>query len=148
MKVANTIDIKNKRAGFEYAFIEKYSAGIQLTGTEIKSVRDGKVNFTDSFCVIHDAEIFVKNMHISQYTEGSYNNHEPKRTRKLLLTKKEIKKLTNKMKEKGLTIVPIRIFISERGFAKLEIALARGKKSYDKRQDMKEKDAKRAIREY
>src|ERR1035438_2158482 len=100
------LNITNKRASFEYSILEKYSAGIQLSGTEIKSVRAGKVNFTDSFCMIHDGEIFVKNMHISYYTEGSYNNEEPKRTRKLLLTKKEIKKLTTKMKEKGLTIVP------------------------------------------
>ena len=141
------LNIKNKRATFEYAFIDKYSAGIQLTGTEIKSIREGKVNFTDSFCVIHDGEIFVKNMHISHYTEGSYNNVETKRTRKLLLTKKEIRKLATKMKEKGLTIVPIRIFINERGFAKVDIALAKGKKTYDKRQDLKEKDIKRQMRE-
>lgn len=141
------LNIKNKRASFEYAFLEKYSAGIVLTGTEIKSVREGKVNFTDSFCVIHNEEIFVRNMHISQYTQGSYNNVETKRTRKLLLTKKEIKKLATKMKEKGLTIVPIRIFISERGFAKLDIALAKGKKTYDKRSDLKEKDLKRQMRE-
>ena len=142
------INIKNKKASFEYAFLEKYSAGIQLTGTEIKSVRDGKVNFTDSFCVIQEGEIFIKNLHIAQYTEGSYNNHEPKRTRKLLLTKKEIRKLTVKMKEKGLTIVPLRMFINERGYAKLDIALAKGKKSYDKRQDLKEKDIQRAMKEY
>ncbi len=141
------LNIKNKRANFEYSFLEKYSAGMVLTGTEIKSVREGKVNFTDSFCVIHHNEIFVKNMHISHYTEGSYNNVEAKRTRKLLLTKKEIKKLNAKMKEKGLTIVPIRIFISDRGFAKLDIALAKGKKTYDKRSDLKEKDLKRQMRE-
>lgn len=142
------INIKNKKAGFEYAFLEKYSAGIQLTGTEIKSVRAGRVNFTDSFCVIQDGEIFIKNLHIAQYTEGSYNNHEPKRTRKLLLTKKEIRKLSVKMKEKGLTIVPLRMFINERGYAKLDIALAKGKKSYDKRADLKEKDIQRAMKEY
>lgn len=141
------LNITNKRATFEYSFLEKYSAGIQLSGTEIKSVRAGKVNFTDSFCVIHEGEIFVKNMHISHYTEGSYNNEEPKRTRKLLLTKKEIKKLTTKMKEKGLTIVPVRIFINERGFAKVDIALAKGKKSFDKRQDLKEKDIRRQMRD-
>ncbi len=139
--------VKNKRAGFEYSFLEKYSAGIVLTGTEIKSIRDGKVNFVDSFCVIHEGEIFVKNMHISQYTEGSYNNHEPKRTRKLLLKKREIKKLAGKMKEKGLTIVPISIFINERGFAKMDIALAKGKKTYDKRVDLKEKDIRRQMRD-
>jgi SsrA-binding protein len=142
------LNIKNKKASFEYAFLEKYSAGIQLTGTEIKSIRDGKVNFTDSFCVIDNGEIFIKNLHIAQYTEGSYNNHEPKRTRKLLLTKKEIRKLSVKMKEKGLTIVPLRMFINERGFAKLDIALAKGKKSYDKRADLKEKDIQRAMKEY
>lgn len=142
------LNIKNKKAGFEYAFLEKYSAGIQLTGTEIKSVRDGKVNFTDSFCVIDNGEIFIKNLHIAQYTEGSYNNHEPKRTRKLLLTKKEIRKLSVKMKEKGLTVVPLRMFINERGYAKLDIALAKGKKSYDKRADLKEKDIQRAMKEY
>jgi len=142
------LNIKNKKAGFEYAFLEKYSAGIQLTGTEIKSVREGKVNFTDSFCVIQDGEIFIKNLHIAQYTEGSYNNHETKRTRKLLLTKKEIRKLSVKMKEKGLTIVPLRMFINERGYAKLDIALAKGKKSYDKRADLKEKDIQRAMKEF
>jgi len=142
------LNIKNKKASFEYAFLEKYSAGIQLTGTEIKSIRDGKVNFTDSFCVIDNGEIFIKNLHIAQYTEGSYNNHEPKRTRKLLLTKKEIRKLSVKMKEKGLTIVPLRMFINERGFAKLDIELAKGKKSYDKRADLKEKDIQRAMKEY
>ena len=144
----SAINIKNKKASFDYAFLEKYAAGIQLTGTEIKSVREGKVNFTDSFCVLMDGELFIKNMHIAQYTEGSYNNHEPKRTRKLLLTKKELRKLSVKMKEKGLTIVPLRMFINERGFAKLDIALAKGKKSYDKRADMKEKDIQRAMKEY
>jgi SsrA-binding protein len=141
----NHINIKNRRASFEYSFLDKYVAGIQLTGTEIKSIREAKANISDGFCVFADDELYVRNMHISEYTQGTYNNHEPKRDRKLLLTKHELKKLSGKLKDKGLTIVPLRLFINEKGLAKMEIALAKGKKLYDKREDLKQKDAKREI---
>lgn len=139
------VQIKNKRASFEYFLIEKYIAGIQLTGTEIKSLRDGKANITDAYCSFTNDELFVRNMHISEYTYGTYLNHEPKRERKLLLNKRELRKLQNKLKEQGITIVPIILFINEKGLAKLEIALAKGKKLYDKRETMKSKDAQREI---
>lgn len=138
--------IKNKKAGFEFQLLESYTAGIQLTGTEIKSIRAGKANLSDSYCIFENEELWVKNMHISEYKEGSYNNVEPKRQRKLLLTKKELNKLHQKVKMKGLTIIPVKLFINERGYAKLEIALARGKKFHDKREDLKLKDARREMR--
>jgi len=141
----NKINIKNKKAVFEYHLLDKYTAGIQLTGTEIKSLRGNKANLADSYCAFLRNELWVKEMHIAQYTHGSYNNHEPKRDRKLLLNRQELKKLSVKIKQGGLTIVPIRLFINERGLAKLEIALAKGKKLYDKREDLKRKDAKRDI---
>jgi len=139
------VQIKNKRASFEYFFIEKYIAGIQLTGTEIKSLREGKANITDAYCSFTNNELFVRNMHISEYTYGTYLNHPPKRERKLLLNKRELHKLLNKLKEQGITIIPTFLFINERGFAKIEIALAKGKKLYDKRETLKTKDAKREI---
>jgi SsrA-binding protein len=139
------VQIKNKRASFEYFFIEKYIAGIQLTGTEIKSLRDGKANITDAFCSFTNNELFVRNMHISEYTYGTYLNHIPKRDRKLLLNKRELRKLLIKLKEQGITIIPTFLFINGKGFAKLEIALAKGKKLYDKRETMKNKDAQREI---
>jgi SsrA-binding protein len=139
------LNIKNRRASFEYHFLDIYTAGIQLTGTEIKSVRESKVNLTDGFCVFLNGELWLKNVHIAEYKDGTYNNHEPKRTRKLLLNRSELRKLQSKMREKGLTIVPLRMFINDRGFAKLEIALAKGKKQYDKREDLKLKDAKRQM---
>ena len=138
--------IKNKKAGFEFQLLESYTAGIQLTGTEIKSIRAAKANLSDSYCIFENGELWVKNMHISEYKEGSYNNVEPKRQRKLLLTKKELHKLLQKVKVKGLTIIPVKLFINERGYAKLEIALARGKKFHDKRQDLKLKEARREMR--
>ncbi len=116
-----------------------------LTGTEIKSIREGKANLTDSYCLITNDELWVKNMHISEYTHGSYANHEPKRTRKLLLKKSEILKIISKLKDKGTTIIPIQIFFNERGLAKLEIAVARGKKMFDKREDIKKKDVAREM---
>lgn len=140
--------IKNKKAGFEFQLLESYTAGIQLTGTEIKSIRAGKANLSDSYCIFENEELWVKSMHISEYKEGSYNNVEPKRQRKLLLTKKELHKLHQKVKVKGLTIIPVKLFINERGFAKLEIALAKGKKFHDKREDLKLKDARREMREH
>ena len=144
-KDPNNINIKNKKASFEYHFIDKFVAGIVLQGSEIKSIRDGKVNLQASYVTIHKNEAFVKEMHISQYKEASYNNHEPKRDRKLLLSKKEIQKLGSKSQEQGLTIVPVRMFITNRGLAKLEIALAKGKKIHDKRHDIKEKDLKKDL---
>jgi SsrA-binding protein len=143
--MTNTIDIKNKRASFEYEFLEKHIAGIQLTGTEIKSIREGQANLTDAYCMFENNEMFVKSMHISEYKYGSVYNHEPKRPRKLLLRKQELNKLKRKSEEKSLTLVPIRLFINEKGLAKLEIALAKGKKTYDKREDIKKRDIKRDI---
>lgn len=141
----NNVNIKNRRASFEYLFLEKYIAGIQLTGTEIKSIRESKVNITDGFCVFVNDELWARNIHIAEYKEGSYNNHEPKRDRKLLLNKNELKKLSGKLQDRGLTIIPLRLFINEKGYAKMEIALAKGKKLFDKRESLKEKDAKRQI---
>ncbi|MBL0103874.1 MAG: SsrA-binding protein SmpB [Bacteroidetes bacterium] len=139
------IVIKNKKASFEYNFLTTYTAGIMLTGTEVKSIREGKATLTDAFCVFMNGDLWVKNMHISEFKQGSYNNHEPKRLRKLLLNKSEMQKILSKLKEKGTTIIPIQLFFSDRGFAKLEIALARGKKLFDKREDMKKKDQQREI---
>lgn len=144
-KDPNNINIKNRKASFEYQFIDKYKAGIVLQGSEIKSIRDGKVNLQASYCTIHNNEAFVKELHISPYKEASYNNHEPKRERKLLLSKREIKKLTSKSQEQGLTIIPVRLFVTKNGLAKLEIALAKGKKIHDKRHDIKEKDLKKDL---
>jgi len=141
----SNINIKNRKAKFEYELIEKFVAGIQLVGTEIKSIRGGKVNLSDSYCQFVHGELYVKNVHISEYEMGNINNHIAKRDRKLLLTKKELEKLERKTKESGLTIVPTRLFMNDRGLAKLEIALARGKKIYDKRETLKRKDAQRDI---
>lgn len=139
------INIKNRKASFEYQFLDKFIAGMVLQGSEIKSIREGKVNLQASYCVIHNSEVFVKEMHISPYKEASYYNHEPKRERKLLLGKREIKKLTAKSQEQGLTIIPTRLFVNDRGLAKLEIALAKGKKIHDKRHDIKERDMKKDL---
>jgi len=139
------IAIKNKKAGFEYFLTEEFIAGIVLTGTEIKSIREGKANLTDSFCAFVNDELFVKNMHISEYKYGTYLNHDPKRDRKLLLTRKELRKIIVKTREKGLTIIPTLLFIDENGRAKLKIAIARGKKLYDKRETLKTKDTRREI---
>jgi len=139
------VKIKNRKASFEYFLIERLVAGIQLYGTEIKSIRNGKANLTDSYCVFVHEEMFVRNLHIAEYSHGTYNNHEPKRDRKLLLTKRELKKLSTKVQEKGFTIVPVQLFINERGLAKLEIALAKGKHTYDKRESLKQKDSKREM---
>jgi len=137
------IKIKNRRVTFEFELIEKWIAGIKLTGTEIKSIRGGKVNLTESYCQFFGGELYVKNMHISEYDFGTHNNHEARRDRKLLLNRKELTKLEKKVKESGLTIVCVKLFINDRGLAKLEIALARGKKTYDKRESLKLKDSKR-----
>ena len=136
------IYIKNKKAYFEYSILDKYVAGIKLLGTEIKSIREGKANLNDAFCTFIDGQLYVRNLHIAEYSFGSFYNHEAKRDRVLLLNKKELKKLQTRGEEKGLTIVPLALFISERGFAKLEIALAQGKKEFDKRDSIKDRDAK------
>lgn len=143
--MANPVNIKNKKASFEYFLLEKYTAGIVLTGTEIKSVRDSKASIAEAYCLFLNGELFVRNMHISEYTYGTYNNHEPRRDRKLLLNAKELRKLNNKLKEQGTTLVPTLLFINEKGLAKLEIALAKGKKLYDKRETLKGKDMQREI---
>ena len=139
------INIKNRRATFDYEIIETYTAGIVLTGTEIKSIRLGKASLVDTFCYFVNEELWVKNMHIAEYFYGSYNNHQVRRDRKLLLNKKELAKLTRGTRETGNTIVPLKMFISGKGLAKLDIALARGKKQYDKRESLKEKDARREV---
>jgi SsrA-binding protein len=141
----NEINIKNKKAWHDYEFIERFTAGMQLTGTEIKSIRAGKASLVDSYCFFRDDELYVKGMHITEYDFGNINNHDPKRDRKLLLNRKELKKLAKNVKEKGLTIVTLNIFLNEKGYAKLEIALARGKKEYDKREDLKKKDSQREL---
>lgn len=143
MSTENNIHIKNKNASFEYSFIDKYIAGIQLTGTEIKSIREGKSNINDAFCVFMKNELFIRNMHIAHYFNGTYNNVAEKRDRKLLLNKHELEKLQGKLKDQGLTIIPLRLFITEKGYAKLEIALAKGKKLFDKREDIKKRDTER-----
>jgi len=143
--MGNQINIKNRKAKFEYEFLEKFTAGIQLYGTEIKSIRAGKASIVEGFCFVNNDELFIKNMYISEYEQGSYNNHEPRRTRKLLLNRNEIDKLIKKKKDVGLTIVPLSLFINDKGYAKLDIALAKGKKLHDKRHDLKDKDAKRSM---
>ncbi|MDE6080540.1 MAG: SsrA-binding protein SmpB [Duncaniella sp.] len=139
------INIKNRRATFDYAITDTYTAGIVLTGTEIKSIREGKASLVDTFCFIDRDEVWVKNMYIAEYFYGSYNNHVERRDRKLLLNRKEILKLRKAVKETGYTIVPLRLFINDRGLAKLVIGVARGKKEYDKRQSIKEREDRRSL---
>lgn len=135
----------NRNAKYEYAFLEEYTAGIQLFGTEIKSVRNKDVSIAEGYCAFKGNELFILNMNIAHYEQGSYNNHEPKRERKLLLNKQELKKLKGKLKDKGLTIIPTRMFISDKGHAKLNIALAKGKKIHDKRDGIKDRDIQRDV---
>jgi SsrA-binding protein len=139
------LNILNKKATFEFEILDKFTAGIMLTGTEIKSVREGKVNLSDAFCSFIQGELFVRNLHISEYSMGTHFNHEPKRMRKLLLQKRELRKLNTKVKEKGLTIIPLKLFMSDTGYAKMDIGLAKGKKIYDKRESIKEKDVRRDL---
>lgn len=141
----NHISIKNKKAYYQYFLAEEFTAGIQLTGTEIKSVREGKVSFVDAYCSFFEGELFVRGMHISEYRLGTHYNHDPKRDRKLLLTRRELKKLEGKSREKGFTIIPVLLFIDEKGLAKLNIALAKGKHSYDKRETIKQRDIERDL---
>ncbi len=143
--IASQINVKNKKAFFEYHILDKYVAGVKLLGTEIKSIREGKANINDSFCAFLNGDLYIRNMHIAEYSHGSFYNHEAKRDRQLLLTKRELKKLKVKGEERGYTIIPLRMFISDRGFAKLEIALAQGKKDFDKRDSIKERDTKREL---
>jgi SsrA-binding protein len=143
--MTDSINIKNKKAYFEFEFLEKFTAGIQLTGTEIKSIREGKVNMNDAWCYFQKTELWVKNLNIAAYEKATHYNHEPLRPRKLLLRKKELNKLQQKIKERGLTIIPLRVFISDRGFAKIEIALSKGKKTHDKREVIKERDVRREM---
>ena len=139
------INILNKRAKFDYEFLEKFDAGIVLTGTEIKSIRLGKASITESFCEFHNGELFVINSQVEEYLYGTHYNHKAKSERKLLLNKKELKSLEKSMQNKGLTIIPFRLYVNEKGYAKMEIALCRGKKTYDKRETIKDRDTKREI---
>lgn len=142
---AKNINIKNRRATFDYEIGDTYTAGMVLTGTEIKSIRAGKASLTDSYCVIDRGEVWVKGMNISEYFYGSYNNHLARRDRKLLLSKKEISKIEKAISDPGYTLIPLRLFISDRGYAKLVVGIARGKKQYDKRQSIKEREDKRIL---
>lgn len=144
-KISNNIQIKNKRATFDYELLETFTAGIVLTGTEIKSIRLGKASLVDTFCLVENGEVWVKNMYIAEYFYGTYNNHAARRDRKLLLTKKEIRKIENAARNNGFTIVPTRMFINDRGLAKVIVAIAKGKKEYDKRDSIKERDDKREM---
>lgn len=140
------MELSNRKAYYEYSFEAKYIAGLVLSGTEIKSLRTGKASFNDSYCIFNKGELFVKSLHISEYSFGTIHNHEPLQERKLLLHKKELRKLENKIKEKGYSIIPLKIFIAENGFAKMEIGLGRGKKIYDKRETIKERESDRDIK--
>jgi len=139
------INIKNKRAYFDFEILDKYTAGIMLTGTEIKAIRDGKANINEAFCQLKKDELHIVNMHIAEYTFGTHYNHVPNQPRKLLLNKRELRQIKKKITEKGLTVIPLLLFLNERGLAKLEIAVAKGKKTHDKRQSLKEKDNKREM---
>ena len=144
-KPTNQITIKNKRASFDYELLETFTAGIVLTGTEIKSIRLGKASLVDTFAIVERGEVWVKNMYVAEYAFGTYNNHAPRRDRKLLLNRKEIRRLQTATKDRGFTLVPTRLFINERGLAKLVLAIARGKKEYDKRQSIRERDDRREM---
>ena len=142
-KQAQQLNIQNRKASFEYELLLRMDAGIQLSGTEIKSVRAGKVSLAESYGVFVKNELYLRNMHIEEYAQGNIYNHEPKRDRKLLLNKTELNKLQSKLKDKGLTIIPLRMYLSESGYAKVEIALAKGRKLYDRRENLKQKDIQR-----
>ena len=144
-RFSNNINIRNRQATFEFELLDKWVAGLVLKGTEIKSIREGKVNLQDGYCYFNDGELFVKGISITPYSQGTHYNHEAARERKLLLKRSELKNLEARVEEKGLTLVPTRLFINDRGYAKLEIALGRGKKLYDKRASIKERDARREL---
>jgi SsrA-binding protein len=143
--VRQQLNIQNKKARFEYHLIDKYTAGIQLTGTEIKSIRNGKASIMEAYCIFENGEVWLRNMNISAYENGSFNNHKPRGDRKLLLNRKEIDKIEKFLKDKGNTLIPVKMFLSEKGWVKLDIACAKGKKLHDKRHDLKEKDDKRSM---
>ena len=140
-----SVSITNRKARYEYQLFDVFTAGLQLTGTEIKSIRQGNANLNEAYCYVQDNEAWITGMYVAEYSHGSFMNHEPKRIRKLLLNKKEIKKISSFLQDEGATVVPLKLFVNEKGWAKLEIALAKGKKLYDKRQDLKEKDDKRQV---
>ncbi|MBZ4191590.1 SsrA-binding protein SmpB [Niabella beijingensis] len=146
--MANQLSIKNRSAYYEYFIDATYQAGIALLGTEVKSLREGKASFNDSYCIIHQGEIWLKSLHISPYSHGTVNNHDPDRDRKLLLQKKEIQKIQSKLKEKGYTLIPLRIYRNENQLIKIEIGLAKGKKLYDKRESIKKRDVERDLKKY
>ncbi len=148
MAKANEINILNKRARYEYEILDQFEAGMALTGTEIKSLRAGNASITEAYCVLEGGELFLVNAHISVFKQGTHYNHEPLRKRKLLLHKKELRKIEGKLKDKGITVIPLKILENERGYAKLQIALARGKKAFDKREDIKKKDIAREMSRY
>lgn len=145
MKNSNSINIKNKKAKFEYEILDKYTAGIKLAGTEIKSIREGKASIAESFCEFSNGELFVINMTVQEYSHATHFNHNPKSARKLLLQRRELRKLEKEVRNSGLTIVPLRLFINDRGLAKMQIALAKGKKLYDKRETIKDRESKRRL---
>lgn len=145
-KDERNVILKNRKAEFEYHFIHKFEAGLILTGAEVKSVKNAKASISEAYCFVNNEEIFIKGMHISEFKNLGYAKHEPLRDKKLLLNKREIKKIINKLKDEGVTLIPILLFISDRGFIKIEIAIAKGKKLYDKRADLKEKDIKRDLK--
>jgi SsrA-binding protein len=144
-RFTNDINIRNRQAGFEYELLDKYVAGMVLTGTEIKSIREGKVNLQDGYCYFNNGELYVKAVNITPYAQGTHYNHEATRERKLLLKRSELRKIETRTEEKGLTLVPTRLFLNDRGLAKLEIALAKGKKLFDKRASIKDREAKREL---
>jgi SsrA-binding protein len=148
MKLSRDILIKNKRAAFNFELLDRFTAGIVLTGTEIKSIRLGKASLSDSYALMIKGELWIKNLQISEYDNGSYNNHNPRRDRKLLLTKRDLRKIERLTRETGFTVVPLKLFINEKGWAKLEIAVAKGKKAHDKRESIKEKDDRRQMDRY
>jgi SsrA-binding protein len=141
-------EIKNRNAYYEYFIDDKYTAGIVLTGTEVKSLRTGKASFNDSYCIFQKGELWIKSFHIAEYSHGTINNHDPLRERKLLLSKRELKRLENKLKEQGYTIVPLRLFFNEKNIAKLDIGLAKGKKLHDKRDTIKQRESDRELKRY
>ena len=147
-KISNSITIKNKRATFDYELLETFTAGIVLTGTEIKSIRLGKVSLVDTYCIVEHKELWVKNMYIAEYFYGTYNNHSTRRDRKLLLNRKEIRKIEVASKNSGFTVIPVRLFLNEKGLVKIVIAIAKGKREYDKRNAMRERDDKREIKQW
>lgn len=141
----NKVDIKNKKAKFDYEWLETFTAGLQLQGTEVKSIRLGKASIVESYCYFHNDELYIKNMHIAEWTHGNIYNHDPLRERKLLLSKRELLKIQKATQDQGITVIPTKVFLSEKGWVKINIAVARGKKNYDKRNSIKEKDAKRDL---